>query len=161
MGNASINRAGFLSTVAILTSLLLATACGRKAERRATVSPPVQNLTAELEDEVHDLSGGEISWSTYWRLCWANYEGAIEYELQALTSEGASDKLRHQGERCFRLEVAVGKNPKTQGLLNRDLQLAIRSSELAYRVRAVLADGTSSEWSKPLSVAKPTTGDAQ
>jgi hypothetical protein len=158
---ASVNRAEFLSAVAIFTSLLLAAACGMKAEKQVKVSPPVQNLAAELEDEVHDLTGGEMRWSTYWRLCWANYEGASGYELQALTSEGASDKLRHQSERCFRLEVAAGENPKTQGLLNRDLQLAIRSSQLAYRVRAVLVDGQSSEWSRPLSVAKPIVNGAQ
>lgn len=132
-----------------------------KAEKRGTVSPPVQHLAAELEDEVHDLPGEEIRWSTYWRLCWANYDGASGYELQALTSEGASDKLRHQSERCFRLEVAAGQNPKTQGLLNHDLQLAMRSSQLAYRVRTVFADGRSSEWSRPLSVANPIVDRAQ
>lgn len=161
MQNASANFAEVHLAVAVSTFLLLAAACGTKAKKQVTVSPPVQNLTAELDDEVHDLSGGEISWSTYWRLCWSNYEGANEYELQALTSEGVSDKLLHQSERCFRLEVATGKNAKTQGLLNRDLQLAIRSSQLAYRVRAVLVEGQTSEWSKALSVAKPTSGDAQ
>jgi hypothetical protein len=79
-----------------------------------------------------------------------------------VTSEGASDKLRHQTERCFRLDVAGGKNPKAQGLFNRKLQLAIRSSELSYRVRAVLADGRgSSEWSKALSVGEATVDGAQ
>jgi len=161
VGNASIKGPEFLSAVAIFTFLLSAAACGTKAEKQAAVAPPVQNLTATLEDEVHDLPDGEIRWTTYWRFCWADYEGASEYELQALTSEGASDKLRHQTERCFRLEVAGGKNPKAQGLLHRDLQLAIRSSELSYRVRAVLAGGRSSEWSKPVSVGQPTANGAQ
>ena len=143
-----------LPAVAIITSLLLAAACGMRDGRRATVSPPVQNLVATLEDQVDDLPGGRIRWSTYWRLCWADYPGAGGYDLQALTSEGASDRLRHQTDRCFSLQVAAGENLKTQGQLNRDLQLAMRSSQLAYRVRAVLADGQSSEWSKPLSVAK-------
>ena len=155
MQNTSINFAQVRLAVVIFASLLLTTACGARAKKQAIVSPPVQNLTAALEDEVQDLAGGEIKWSTYWRLCWDNYEGARAYELQALTSEGTSDKLRRQSERCFPVEVAAGQNPKTQGLLKRDLQLAIRSSELAYRVRAVLADGQSSEWSKALSVGKP------
>ena len=133
-----------------------------KAEkRRATVSPPVQNLTATLEDEVQDLPGGKISWSTYWRLCWANYEGASAYELQALTSEGPSNKLRRQSERCFRLEVAAGENPKSEGLLKRDLQLSMRASELSYRVRAVFADSRVSEWSKSLTIARATSNGAQ
>ena len=159
MQNASVNFAEVLLAVVIATSVLFATACGTQAKKQAAVSPPVQNLTATLEDEVQDLAGGEIKWATHWRLCWDNYEGASEYELQPLTSEGASDKLRRQSERCFRLEVAAGQNPKTQGLLKRDLQLAIRSSELAYRVRAVLADGQPSEWSKALSVGKPTSAE--
>jgi len=155
MTDARVNCAEFLSAVGIFAFLLLGAACGRKAEKPATVSPPVQNLTATLEDEVHDLPGGEIEWSTYWRLCWPSYEGAREYELQSLTSEGASDKLRRQSERCFRLEVAAGQNPKSEGLRDRDLQLALRSTELSYRVRAVLADGQFSEWSQALSAGKP------
>ena len=157
MQNTSLNFAEVRLAVAISAFLLFAAACGATAKKQATISPPVQHLAAELEDEVHDLPGGEIKWSTYWRLCWDNYDGAREYELQALTSEGASDKLLRQNERCFRLEVAAGENPKTQGLLKRDLQLAIRSSELAYRVRAVLADGGSSEWSRALNVGEPTS----
>jgi hypothetical protein len=154
MTDARVNCAEFLSAVGIFALLLFGAACGRKAEKPATVSPPVQNLTATLEDEVHDLPGGEIEWSTYWRLCWPSYEGASEYELQSLTSEGASNKFRRQSERCFRLEVAAGQNPKSEGLRNRDLQLALRSTELSYRVRAVLADGHFSEWSQALSAAK-------
>ena len=155
MTDARVNRAQFVSAVSIFAFLLFGVACGRKAEKQTIVSPPVQNLTATLEDEVHDLPGGEIEWSTYWRLCWPSYEGASEYELQSLTSEGASDKLRRQSEHCFRLEVAAGQNPKREGLRDRDLQLALRSTELSYRVRAVLADGQFSEWSQALSAAKP------
>jgi hypothetical protein len=161
MTDARVNRAEFLSAVGIFTFLLFAVACGAKAEKQVTVSPPVQNLTATLEDEVHDLPGGEIEWSTYWRLCWANYDGASAYELQSLTSEGASNKFLRQSERCFRLEVAAGQNPKTQGLHDRDLQLALRATELSYRVRAVLADGRFSEWSNPLTIAQPTADSAR
>lgn len=157
MRDVRVNFAEVLPAVAIFTFLLVTTACGTKAERHAIVSPPVQNLTATLEDEVHDLPGGEIEWSTYWRLCWDKYERAGGYELQSLTSEGASDKLQRQSERCFRIEVAAGQNPKSEGLHDRDLQLALRSTELSYRVRAVLADGQFSEWSQPLTVAKPTS----
>ena len=144
----------FRLAVAIITSLLLVAACSKKAAQRASVFPPVQNLVATLEDQVDDLPDGRIKWSTYWRLCWDDYAGAREYELQALTSEGPSKTLEHQSEHCYRTEVAAGENPKTQGLLNRDIQLAMRSSMLAYRVRAVLTDGQFSEWSKPFSIAK-------
>ena len=157
MGSAGINRALLLAA-----SLVLTTACGTKAERKETVAlPPVQHLVAKLEDEVHDLPSGRIEWSTYWRLCWDDYDGARAYDLQALTAEGASSKLEHQSDHYFRLEVAKGENLKTQGFVNRDLQLATQSSQLAYRVRAVLADGRASEWSKPLRVAKPIGESAQ
>src|SRR5689334_1416800 len=157
MTDARVNGAGLLSAVGIFALLLLGAACGTKAEKQTTVSPPIRNLTATLEDEVHDLPRGEIEWSTYWRLCWPSYEGASEYELQSLTSEGASNKFRRQREGCFRIEVAAGQNPKSQGLRDRDLQLALRSTELSYRVRAVLADGRFSEWSQPLTVAQQTS----
>ena len=143
-----------LLAVTIVASLLLVMACSKKPTQRATVFQPVQNLVATLEDQVDDLPDGRIKWSTYWRLCWDDYPEAREYELQALTSEGASKTLEHQSERCYRTEVAAGENAKTQGLLNRDIQLAMRSSMLAYRVRAVLADGQFSEWSKSFSIAK-------
>jgi len=156
--SAGINSAHLL---AVLASLVLTAACGKKPERKETVSPPVQHLAARLEDEVHDLPSERIEWSTYWRLCWDDYEGARGYELQALTAEGASSKLEHQSEHCFRLEVAKGENFKTQGLMNRDLQLATQSSQLAYRVRAVLAGGRASEWSKPLPVGKPMSETSQ
>ena len=151
MASAGINRAVFL-----VTSLVLTTACGMRTERKETVvPPPVQHLVATLEDEIHDLPSERIGWSTYWRLCWDDYKDARGYELQTLTAEGASSKLEHQSEHCFRLEVAKGQNFKKQGLVNRDLQLATQSGQLAYRVRAVLANGRASEWSKPLRVAKP------
>ena len=157
MKDARVNCLKYFSAVGIFTFLSFAAACGTKAEKQTTVSPPVQNLTATLEDEVHDLPGGEIEWSTYWRLCWPSYEGVREYEIQSLTSEGASDKLHRQTERCFRLEVAAGENPKREGLRNRDLQLALRSTELSYRVRAVLANAQFSEWSEALTAGKTTT----
>lgn len=105
---------------------------------------------------MRDLPGGRIAWSTYWKLCWAEYPGAKGYELQTLTSEGISAKLRRQSERCFRIEAAANENEKSQGLLNREVLLALQSGQLAYRVRAVLEEGRASEWSPPMAVGKAT-----
>ncbi len=118
------------------------------------VLSPVEGLTATLEDEVRDLYGGRIAWATYWQLCWSAYPGAIAYELQPLTSEGASRKLRRQSERCFRLEAVKGENDASQGLVSRDLLLALQRGQLAYRVRAVLGDQRPSPWSRPMAVGE-------
>lgn len=108
---------------------------------------PVKHLVAELEDEVRNIPGNRIHWSTYWKLCWEKYPEAVGYELQIATSEGVSKKLRRQSEQCFRIEVAIGENQRSQGLINRELQLTLATGHLAYRVRAVLEDNRTSEWS--------------
>lgn len=71
-----------------------------------------------------------------------------------MTGEGSARRVRRQSERCFRLQAAAGENSKAQGLLNRDLQLAMQQGQLAYRVRAVRKDGRMSEWSLPQAVGK-------
>ena len=151
-------RAGFVAArtarfewLCALLTLLLCAACSKTP---ATTLPAITGLVASLEDEVRDLPNGQIAWSTYWKLCWDNYPDAEAYELQALTGEGATRRLRHQNERCFRLQAAAGENSKAQGLLNRSLQLALQQGQLAYRVRAVRKDGRMSEWSAPLAVGK-------
>jgi len=115
----------------------------------------VRNVVATLADEVAEPQAGHVAWTTYWTLCWDAYPRAVAYELQTLTSEGASPKLRRERERCFRLEVAKGTNPKDKGFFNRELMLAGISGQLAFRVRAVLGDNRVSEWSAlmPVGVA--------
>ena len=132
--------------------------CGRPSSSAApqVVPPAVGGLAATLEDEVRDLPGGQIAWSTYWQFCWAEYPGAQAYELQTMTGEGRSPKLRRQSGRCFRLQAAAGENQKTEGLVNRELQLALQEGQLAYRVRAILLDNRVSEWSAPMPVGKAT-----
>jgi hypothetical protein len=125
-----------------------------------TVSPAVEGLTATLEDVVRELPGERITWSTSWVLRWEPYPGAIAYELQALTGEGVSPKLRRQGEHCFRLEVAANENERWQGLLHRDLQLVLRVGQLAYRVRAVLDANSVSAWSPMIAVGAVSRLDA-
>ena len=137
-------------------SLLLLTSCASSDAPEIVSGPPVEGLTATLEDEVRDLPGGRIAWSTHWELCWKPYPGAAEaYELKTLTGEGeVSGELRRQEENCFRIKAAAGENEKSEGLKTRDVQLALQQSQLAYRVRAVLGEGRVSEWSKPVPVGK-------
>jgi hypothetical protein len=126
------------------------------ADASRVVRPSVRGLVATLEDEVHELPGERMAWATYWKLCWEDYPGARTYELQTLTGEGASPKLRRQSERCLRLEVVKGENAKKLGFVNREVLLALQAGQLAYRVRAVLDEGRVSDWSSPVAAGKVT-----
>lgn len=119
-------------------------------------SRPVQGIVATLEDKVQELPNQRIAWSTYWKLCWDKYPEAIGYELQTVTGEGKSPKLRQQTSRCFLLQTAAGNNKKSQGLLNRDAILSFQAAQLSYRVRAVLKGDRKSQWSPAWSVGEPT-----
>jgi hypothetical protein len=135
--------------------LLLTSSCASSEATEVVSGHPVEGLTATLEDEVRDLPGGRIAWSTYWELCWEPYPGAKAYELKTLTGEGeVSGELRRQEGNCFRIEVAAGENEKSEGLETRDVQLALQQGQLAYRVRAVLGGGRVSKWSKAAPVGK-------
>lgn len=141
---------------ATLVLMLLLTSCGLPSGALRVAQPQVRGLVATLEDEVRDLPGERIAWATYWKLCWQSYPGAKGYELETLTGEGASPKLRRQSEPCLRIEAAAGENEKSRGLLNREVLLALQSGQLAYRVRAVLDGNRVSEWSPPLAVGEAT-----
>jgi len=145
-----------LLAICVLAGLL--TACSSAPSTAAPQVAPrtVSGLVSTLEDEVRDLPDGQIAWSTYWKLCWDEYPGAQGYEMQTMTSEGRSPKLRRLSGRCFRLQAAAGENPKTAGLMNRELQLKLQEGQLGYRVRAVLADNRVSEWSVSMPVGKAT-----
>lgn len=142
-------RPRFLIVAAL--ALLLA-GCGRASANRSL--PAVTGLAATIEDSIRDLPNGRIVWESTWRLCWDEYPGAAAYELQALTGEGASPRLRRLSGRCFALQAAAGENRASQGLFNRDLQLALQQGQLAYRVRAILSDGRTSEWSAAWAVGR-------
>lgn len=95
-----------------------------------------------------------MAWTTYWKLCWNAYPGAQGYELETLTGEGVSRKLRRQTETCFRLDIAKGQNEKAKGLFNRELMLASIAGQMAYRVRATLDGNRATQWSPLLEVGR-------
>lgn len=116
--------------------------------------PPVIGLAASLEDERRPLDGGRLRWSTYWRLTWTPYAEAKEYEVQTVTSEGRSPKLRTLAIPEYRLQVAAGENPAAMGLQGRNVQLEMQGAQLAFRVRAILADGRRSAWSEAAAAGR-------
>lgn len=130
--------------VVALTACQSTPGAGQKTE---SLLPPPNNLTTRLEDEVRDLDGGKIRWSTYWKLCWEPAPRAAGYELETVTAEGASPKLKRQSGTCFRLEIAAGENHNSAGLLHREQLIAVQKGQLAYRVRTVLDNHQRSEWS--------------
>jgi hypothetical protein len=138
----------------LLLAALTLSGCGSASGPAQVVQPPVTGLVATLEDESRDLNAGRIAWSTYWKLCWSVYPGAIAYELQPLTGEGASSKFRRQREECYRVQAAAGENDKAQGLLNRDVQLSLQRGQLAYQVRAILPEHRVSAWSRAVAVGQ-------
>lgn len=133
----------------------VATSCGGSPPTVAPHAREVEGLTATLEDEIRPLRARRIRWSTTWRLCWAVSPGAAVYELEVLTGEGVGS-LRRQLGRCVRIEVAAGENRRAHGLLHRKVQLALAASELGYRVRVVLPDGSAGPWSKPVAAGETT-----
>lgn len=166
----------FVSTkLALLLPLLLATSCDssqtapsmRSDVQHSTPSspptalPPIDKFSTTLEDEVRDAGTDRIRWSTYWKLCWDEYPGAIAYELQTITAEGSSPKLRRQPSECLRVEMVAGENKRSQGLLRREQMLGLQAGQLAYRVRAVLGDNRVTEWSQSMAIGKATTVNAQ
>lgn len=153
--------AALLAALALLAASAPLAACGSSSgepdepEPGATGAP--RGLVATLEDDVRELPGARIAWSTYWKLCWKHHPAATAYELQALTGEGVSPSLRHQAGRCLRLQAAAGRNPTAQGLLNRDLLLQLKAGQLAYRVRAALPHDRVGAWSRPVAAGQTTT----
>lgn len=112
------------------------------------------SFLATLEDETRDLPKQQIAWDTFWKLCWDAIPGAVRYEMQIVTSEGTSPRLRELNETCWKIQVATGRNPKKEGLRQRNVQLKLQYGQLAVRLRAVLADGRTTPWSRSFAVAE-------
>lgn len=137
-----------------VAGLLLAACHDPSGGGTATDLPPVAGLVASLEDETRQIEVGRQRWSTYWHLCWTPYAGADGYELQTVTSEGRSPKFKTQAAPCYRLQVAAGENPTAMGLEGREVQLQMQSSQLAFRVRAILPGGRRSAWSEAAAAGR-------
>ena len=113
---------------------------------------PVEVVEALLNDEMTTEQNGRVSWTTTWRACFEQYGGnTTRFEAQAVTTEGSGTSLRELDGQCLELDIASGVNDAAAGMLGRDIQLA-EASTLAYRVRAVLDDGTVTPWTDPVRV---------
>lgn len=151
MGKGAPWPRGVIGLLVLLVAIWLP-GCGEVTPQ--VVPTPVTGLLGRLDDEVRDLPGERIAWSTYWTLCWRAYPDATRYELQLLTGEGRSRQYRQQHETCVRVEAAAGENARAAGLLDRDLLVRLQTGQLAYRVRAVLPGNRVSEWSTAVAVGE-------
>lgn len=115
--------------------------------------PAITQFSTSLEDEIKNLPDNQISWSTYWKMCWPAYPEAMEYEIQVSTSEGTSPKIKSHTNTCYRIQIATGINDKAQGMFNRDNQIKLQSGQLGYKVRAVVNSKQVSEWSATIWLA--------
>lgn len=113
-----------------------------------------KSVNIELKDEVksyRDKQGVEfIQWKTYWLVNWKHHAEVSHYEVRSRTSEGESKKAPKILQKPpYKLEVALGDNPKKQGFLVKDTQLQTISSLLSLQFIPVTLDNRraqASEW---------------
>ncbi len=136
-------------------------AAGTSTAAPAEAGPPPVLASATLEDGVVALRAGQVGWTTTWRACAApdpaDPAEVVGWQSQALTPEGSSPEVEELARGCLDLDVATGVNAEDAGLVGRDAQLA-DAANLAYRVRAVHADGTVTPWSVPYRVGTARPG---
>ena len=159
-------RHGYLRSVVLVTGVglvgLLPAGCSAPATTgqppASQTSPtqpvqagrPVEMVKGLLDDKITPEPGGQISWNTTWRVCFApDRADTPRMVAQAVTSEGSGTSLRALEGGCLKLEVARGQNDAGAGMRGRDTQLA-EAAALAYRVRAVHRDGTVTPWTAPI-----------
>lgn len=109
------------------------------------IAAGVTNLRAVLEDEIqsYDKKGvNYLRWHTYWVVDWQPVVGAKEYQITYFTSEGVSKKTKILAHPPFRLESALGDNPKSMGFLQREIQLQTIQSLLSISIAPRMADGS-------------------
>ncbi len=143
----------FAAAAGLAASVALAATLTGRGPAPTPSGPAPAGLVTRFDDEASPPSAaGEVSWRTFWVLCWDAYAGADRFETRTLTGEGASPRLTVRRDRCLRIEAAAGASPPAAVDRERALLLASQQGQLAVQVRAVLAGGHRSEWSQPVAV---------
>jgi hypothetical protein len=107
-------------------------------------------VSATLVDDVDPAVG---TWSTTWTACFApaGDPAVVRWEVQTVTAEGVSPRVRELSGGCIDLQLAQGRGTAPVDDPGRTAALADAGS-LAYRVRAVRADGSATPWTDPVVV---------
>ncbi len=119
-------------------------------------SPP-RLLSATVQDAVVPREDGRIAWTTTWRACFgagADTDVAL-WQTQVVTTEGTAPEVTDLTDGCIDLDVATGVDAADAGMPSREIQLS-DAQALAYRVRALLDDGTTTPWTEPVRVGTTT-----
>jgi hypothetical protein len=120
------------------------------APSSATVAGPAPVLaSATLTDDVDPAAG---TWSTTWEACFEPLPGEEDperWEVQTVTAEGVSPRIEELPGSCVGLQLAQGPGAAPADDPGRTAALADAAS-LAYRARAVRADGSVTPWSEPV-----------
>jgi hypothetical protein len=105
-------------------------------------------VSATLVDDVDPAVG---KWSTTWEACFApaRDEAVAGWEVQTVTAEGVSPQVRELTGSCIDLQLAQGRGTAPVEDPGRSAALA-DAGALAYRVRAMRADGSATPWSEPV-----------
>jgi hypothetical protein len=124
-------------------------------ERSPTPAPSVDsriatNLRVAISTSATPVSGERVAWTSMWTLCWDPLPGAVGYEIQAVTWETVSTRIRRVEAPCFSVELAAGEDVSSEVEEKRDTQLAVHRSQLAYRVRADFGGNVVGAWSRAI-----------
>lgn len=115
----------------------------------------VENFRVALATLATPVAGERVAWSSSWSLCWDPLPGALGYEVQAMTSESASARLKRVEAPCFTVELAAGEDRAADVPEKRAVQLAVQRSQLAYRVRAIFGQNVVGTWSPAIDAGAP------
>jgi hypothetical protein len=127
-----------------------ATPATAAAEPTAVPGAAPMLSSATLVDDVDPAVG---TWSTTWTACFAppGDPAVVRWEVQTVTAEGVSPRVRELSGGCIDLQLAQGRGTAPVDDPGRTAALADAGS-LAYRVRAVRADGSATPWTDPVVV---------
>ena len=119
------------------------------APSSATVAGPAPVLASATTTDDVDTAAG--TWTTTWEACFEPLPGERDterWEVQAVTAEGVSPRIEELPGSCVGLQLAQGPGAPADDP-GRTAALADAAS-LAYRARAVRADGSVTPWSEPV-----------
>ena len=107
----------------------------------------VANLRVATSTAATPVASGSVVWIATWTLCWDPIPGAVGYEVQPMTAESASARLKRVETPCFSVDIAAGEDRPSDLQSKRDVQIAMQRSQLSYRVRADFGGNVVSAWS--------------
>jgi hypothetical protein len=110
----------------------------------------VKNFRVAIATSSTPTADGRVTWTATWTLCWDPIAGAIGYDVQPLTSESASQRLRKVTSTCYAVDVAAGEDLPADVSGKRDTQIAVQRAQVGYRVRADFGGNVVSAWSEAI-----------